>query len=75
MRLLQEKIDAGLAKGLKPGVDREATPACVNTCMCKARVFGDLDDSDSQVSVLLREREWYVQHPEFGTEPSVFYLR
>lgn len=71
----REKIDAGLAKGLKPGVDREATPACVNTCMCKARVFGDLDDPDSQVSVLLREREWYVQHPEFGTEPSVFYLR
>ncbi len=27
-----ERIDAGLAKGLTPGIDREATPACVNTC-------------------------------------------
>jgi len=26
-----ERIDSGLAKGLRPGVDREATPACVNT--------------------------------------------
>lgn len=68
------RVDAGLARGLKPGVDREATPACVNTCMCKAKVFGDLDDPDSEVSKLLRENKHFVMHPELQTEPSLFYL-
>jgi phenylacetyl-CoA:acceptor oxidoreductase subunit 1 len=69
-----DRIDAGLKKGLKPGLDREATPACVNVCMCRARVFGDLDDPESNVSVLIRERNGYCLHPEFGVHPSVYYV-
>ncbi len=70
----KDLIDEGLKKGLKPGVDREATPACVLTCMCHARTFGDLDDPESSVSKLLKERKWHVLHPEYETEPNVYYL-
>ena len=49
-------------------------PRCVVVCPTGARVFGDLDDPDSEVSVLLRERPSYVVFPERGTEPSVHYL-
>ena len=70
----KELIDEGLEKGLKPGVDREATPACVLTCMCGARAFGDLDDPESNVSQLLAQRVHHVLHPEYGTEPRVYYL-
>jgi Fe-S-cluster-containing dehydrogenase component len=70
----RERVDAGLEKGLKPGVDREATPACVITCPAKARTFGDLDDPTSEVSRLIRERKGFQLHPEFGTDPSVYYL-
>ncbi len=70
-----ERIDAGMKKGLKPGVDREATPACVNECVAKARTFGDLEDPESEVTRLIREKKGFRLHAEFGTEPSVYYLR
>jgi len=69
-----ERIDAGLAKGLKPGVDREATPACVNTCQARALTFGDLDDPHSEVSTLIRDRKAFQLHPEYDTDPSIYYI-
>ncbi len=69
-----DKIDESLKKGLTPGVDREATPACVNICPAKARYFGDLDNPESEVSRLIIEREAVQLHPGFGTDPSVYYI-
>jgi dimethyl sulfoxide reductase iron-sulfur subunit len=58
--------DHRVAEGLEP--------RCVVVCPAGARTFGDLDDPDSEVSRLLRERASYVVFPEKGTEPSVHYL-
>ncbi len=69
-----ERIDAGLERGLKPGTDREATPACVIACPAKARYFGDLDDPTCEVSRLIGEKKAFQLHPEFGTNPSVYYI-
>ncbi len=69
-----DKIDEGVKRGLKPGVDREATPSCVNICPAKARYFGDLDDPDSEVSRLISDKEATQLHPGFGTDPSVYYI-
>ncbi len=69
-----ERIDAGLAKGLKPGIDRDATPACVNTCPAQALTFGDLDDPDSEISRLIKERGGFQLHPEYDTNPSVYFI-
>jgi phenylacetyl-CoA:acceptor oxidoreductase subunit 1 len=69
-----ERIDAGINKGLTPGLDREATPACVITCPTRARYFGDLDNPDSEVSVLIKEKRGFQLHPEYGTDPSVYYV-
>jgi molybdopterin-containing oxidoreductase family iron-sulfur binding subunit len=49
-------------------------PACVEVCPAKARTFGDLDDPDSEVSILIRRHRGTVLNPELGNEPKVYYL-
>lgn len=68
------RIDPGLEQGLTPGVDRAATPACVNTCQANALTFGDLDDPDSEPSKLIREKNGFQLLEEYGTDPSVYYV-
>ncbi|MDA3971261.1 MAG: 4Fe-4S dicluster domain-containing protein [Desulfobulbaceae bacterium] len=49
-------------------------PACVETCVTGARVFGDLHDPQSAVSKLLQRYPVQVLKKEMGTEPRVFYI-
>jgi Fe-S-cluster-containing dehydrogenase component len=69
-----QRIDRGLSLGQTPGVDPDATPACVVACPVGARQFGDISDPDSNVSKLLRERVSYRLREDLGTSPRVFYL-
>ena len=55
-------------------VRRGEDPACVAVCPARCLHFGDVDDPDSEVSKLLRQRRWKVLTPELGTKPKVFYL-
>jgi len=55
-------------------IEKGLEPACVANCMAKARYFGDLDDPYSEVSRLIRDRGGFQLNPEFGTDPSVYYL-
>lgn len=50
------------------------TPACMELCPGRARYWGDFDDPESEVSQLIRDREYMQLLPEMGTNPSTYYL-
>jgi len=69
------RIDAGLKRGLVPGVDPQATPACVVACPTTARIFGDMNDPESPISTALAETKITLRlRQELSTEPRVFYI-
>lgn len=49
-------------------------PACVKACPTNARLFGDIKDPDSEVSIAIRERGGYALMPEWDTQPANHYL-
>ena len=54
-----------IKKGLKP--------ACAAVCPTKCMYFGDLDDPNSEVSVVLKKRKSKTLIPEAGTKPSIIF--
>lgn len=51
------------------------SPYCAEICPAQARVFGDLDNPESEASQLLANFESKVLKPESGTQPAVYYVR
>ncbi|RLD21278.1 MAG: tetrathionate reductase, partial [Bacteroidetes bacterium] len=49
-------------------------PACVEVCPTHCMYFGDLDDPNSDVSKILKDRKSKTLAPEAGTGPQIYYL-
>ncbi len=55
-------------------LEKGLQPACAAICPTQAIKFGDLDDPESEVSQLLREKPHFRLLEEAGTSPRVFYI-
>ena len=49
-------------------------PACVNVCPARARIFGDLNDPESEISRIISKESVQVLKPQLNTIPMVFYI-
>lgn len=49
-------------------------PACVSVCPTSCMYFGDLDDPNSKIVNVLKNRKYKSLAPEAGTKPQIFYL-
>jgi tetrathionate reductase subunit B len=56
-------------------IDNGLQPACVEACLSRALIFGDMNDPQSDLSKKLATIPTGVLKPELGTYPKVFYVQ
>ena len=58
----------------QPRIDEGKPPACVQTCVGRALIFGDMNDPNSEVSRLLEEKTWVkLTTDEVNVGPNHYY--
>lgn len=55
-------------------IDVGLEPACVNVCPEHAIISGDMEDPDSEISMLLGREQVSVRKAAKGTAPNLFYI-
>jgi tetrathionate reductase subunit B len=55
-------------------LDRGLQPACVDACIGKSRIFGNILDPKSEVARIIKTQPVHVLKPEQNTKPHVYYL-
>ncbi|MBX2926891.1 MAG: polysulfide reductase NrfD [Saprospiraceae bacterium] len=55
-------------------IDVGLEPACVNVCPEHAIISGDMEDPDSEISILLGREQVSVRKAAKGTAPNLFYI-
>lgn len=55
-------------------VSQGLLPVCVESCIGRARYFGDLNDPDSEVYKLIKNNKTYVLLSSLNTHPNIYYI-
>jgi len=55
-------------------IEETGTTACQATCPTNVRMFGDLDDENSDLVKLLKKEKFFFSKESAGTLPKLFYI-
>jgi Fe-S-cluster-containing dehydrogenase component len=55
-------------------VEKGLQPACAAACPTQSLTFGDINDASSDISRLLRKRQWKQLKTDAGTKPNLYFL-
>lgn len=70
--IASEGVVQGCTLCLLTEVAKGHEPVCVQTCLTKARFFGDLDNPQGEFAKLLPKAR--PLRPDFGTKPTLLYI-
>jgi Fe-S-cluster-containing dehydrogenase component len=56
-------------------VEKGEKPACMTTCMTGVRMFGDLDDPNSEISRFIARNKLKQFKAEINTKPRIYYRK
>ena len=56
------------------GKEPRYTPSCDLVCPVNARLFGDVEDPNSEISRYIGEKKATTIKKEFATQPRVYYV-
>lgn len=70
------KLEQAVADGKTDDIGKDPvyTPSCDLVCPVNARLFGDLDDANSEVSKYIGEKQAAQLKKEYGARPQVYYV-
>ncbi len=72
--MCMQRIKRGTRKSGDQLQDGEIKTACQEACTTGAITFGDLNDPESEVSILAKSDRKYSLMPQLNTNPNVVYL-
>jgi len=49
------------------------SPACMEICPTQARIYGDLNDKESELVQFLKDKNWQILKPHMNTGSKLFY--
>lgn len=55
-------------------ITKGLNPACVEVCPTGSRVFGDLNDKNSPISLFIKNNQVTVLKSEMGNKPNLYYV-
>lgn len=63
-----------------PRLAEGKAPACVSTCLSNTRVFGDINDKNSEIyrvvhDALTNKQKIWKLREDLGTEPNIYYIQ
>lgn len=74
-RQLNEKRVPEKCRWCPEMLEKGEQPACSATCMNEVRLFGDLEDPNSELNKELSKHDVYQLLEAKGTQPSIFYVK